>query len=641
LSTTETLPGKSARVHGELMLRRGQARMAGFLRGPAGSPVWERPALLALLSLTTLLYAWGLDRNGWANSYYSAAAMSGSLDWTAFFFGSSDPGNAITVDKPPLSIWVMSLSVRVFGLNSWSLLLPQSLMGVATVYLLYRMVQKRFDAATGLLAGTFMAVIPVSTVIFRYNNPDALLTLLMVGIAFLTLESIVRGQLRWLLLAGVLTGAAILTKQLQVLLLLPAIAMAYIVFAPAPALKRVLHLCAALAAAAVAGGWWFLVVQLTNPSSRPFIGGSRENSAIELTMGYNGLDRLTGEDASRTNAGGAVWGAEKLEAGFGRFLQPQFSGQSGWLLPLAVAGLCIGAWFLWRRQGQPAARALLLICGVWFACAATVLAFMSGIVHPYYVLTATPPVCALAAVALTCFLRHRQSGRIRAFTAVSLTASMIFAQVTAVRSTEEFPVLPAALLLVWGVAIAGMLVPTPHPAAARATAVLLVCTLLLGPLLWSLNTLLNPHAGAGVVAGPAIMGIRTDDRQRASPDMPPSLIAVMYGDLAAPELMERVRQAPSSRTWATAVVGSETAANYQLESGRAVLPLGGFDGTDPYPTLEQFQVLVREGRVASVIIQNLPPLPLEGRGESARIIEWVRGTFTPERIAGADYFQFG
>jgi 4-amino-4-deoxy-L-arabinose transferase-like glycosyltransferase len=613
--------------------------MAGFLRGPTGSPVWERPALLALLSLTTLLYTWGLDRNGWANSYYSAAAMSGSLDWTAFFFGSSDPGNAITVDKPPLSMWVMSLSVRVFGLSSWSLLLPQSLMGVASVYLLYRMVQKRFDAATGLLAGTFMAVIPVSTVIFRYNNPDALLTLLMIGIAFLTLESIDRGQPRWLLLAGALTGAAFLTKQLQVLLLLPAVALAYIVFARTSVLKRFLHLGGALAAAAVTGGWWLLVVQLTNPSSRPFIGGSRQNSVIELTLGYNGLDRLTGEDASRTMAPGSAAAADKLDAGFGRFLQPHFSGQSGWFLPLAVAGLCMGIWYLWRRQGQPAARALHLACCVWFACAATVIAFMSGIVHPYYVLTAVPPLCCLAAVALAHFLRGLQGARARFFAAFILTASAVFAYITAARSTDDFPGLPVVMLAIWGVAIAGTLLRAPNPIVARVITVALVGTLLLGPILWSLNTVLSPHAGAGVVAGPSIFGMRTDDRTRASPDTPESFLAVMYGDPPSPGIVERLRQSPSSATWAAAVVGSESAANYQLEAGRAVLPLGGFDGTDPFPTLEQFKVLVEEGRVGSVVIQNLPPLPLAGRGESARIIEWVRAHFTPEKVAGADYFQ--
>ncbi|WP_427006591.1 ArnT family glycosyltransferase [Pseudarthrobacter sp. H2] len=614
-------------------------RVAGFLRGPSADPAWERPALLVLLAFATLLYTWGLDRNGWANSYYSAAAMSGSQDWTAFLFGSSDPGNAITVDKPPLSNWVMSLSVRMFGLNPWSVLLPQAVMGITCVYLLYRMVRKRFDARTGLLAGAFLAVIPVATVMFRYNNPDALLTLLMIGIAYCTLESIERGQLRWLLVAGLLTGAALLTKQLQVLLLLPSIALVYLLFARTSAFKRFLHLLAALATAVVAGGWWFVLVQFTDPSQRPFIGGSRNNSAIELTFGYNGLDRLTGDDAIRTTPAGMAGSADQLDAGFQRFLQPHFSGQSGWFLPLAVAGLCLGIWWVWRRQAPPPARALLLLCCVWFASAVTVVAFMSGIVHSYYILTAVPPMCALAAVAFVHFLGGLHKSRTRIFAAVTLTVSMIFVFITVSRSTADFPGLPQAMQVIWSVVIAGILLRAPNPVVARVTGGLLVATLFLGPVLWSLDTVLNAHKGAGVVSGPSVLGTRTDDRTRAAPDSPPSILAVMYGDLPSPLLLERLRSHPPSTTWAAAVVGSETAANYQLESGRAVLPLGGFDGTDPFPTLEQFKVLVGQGRVGSVVIQNLPPLTLEGRGESARIVEWVRERFTAERIDSADYFQ--
>ncbi|MGO4804138.1 glycosyltransferase family 39 protein [Arthrobacter sp. 2MCAF15] len=617
--------------------RRTPELLAKFLRGRLVDPVWERPALLVLIAFSTLLYTWGLDRNGWANSFYSAAAMSGSLDWTAFMFGSSDPNNAISVDKPPLSLWVMSLSVRIFGLNSWSLLLPQALMGVISVYLLYRMVRKRFDAATALLSASFLAAIPVATVMFRYNNPDALLTLLMIGIVYLTLKAVDSSRFRWLLLAGALAGAAFLTKQLQVLLVLPSVGLTYLVFARTPVTRRFLHLLGALAAAVVAGGWWLLAVQLTNPANRPFIGGSRNNSVIELTLGYNGLDRLTGEDASRTMAPGAGT-ADKLDAGFQRFLQPQFSGQSGWFLPLAVAGLCLGAWLLWRRHGSPSARALLLACSIWFACAATVLAFMSGIVHPYYVLTAVPPLCFLAAFALMHLLRRVQTVRVRLLTGFVLLASMVFAFVSASRSVDEYPWLPAAMLAMWGLVLAGVVVRPPSPGVARTTAALLIATLLAGPIIWSLNTVLNPHTGAGVIAGPGIFGMRTDDRSRASPDTPPSYLSVMHGDLPSTTLLERLRQS-SSAAWAAAVVGSETAANYQLELGRAVLPIGGFDGSDPFPTLEQFKVLVADGRIGSVVIQGLPPLTLEGRGESARIVAWVRQQFVPENVDGAQYFQ--
>lgn len=594
------------------------------------------------MALTSLLYLWGLDHNGWANSYYSAAAMAGSQDWTAFFFASSDPENAISVDKPPLSLWVMSASVRAFGLSPWSILVPQALMGVASVYLLYRMVRTYVNAASALLAAAFFASTPVATVMFRYNNPDALLTLLMIGVAYTALESIRRSSPRWLIFAGALTGAALLTKQLQVALVLPAVAVAYLMFATAPLLRRILHLCGALLAAAVAGGWWFVLVQLTPASSRPFVGGSRLNSAVELTLGYNGLDRLTGEDASRTmSPSAAAHLAEKLDPGFQRFLQPQFSGQFGWFLPLAIAGLCIAIWHVRRGSGSTNYRAFLVLCGVWFLCSTTVLALMSGIVHPYYALTAIPPLCGLAAIALMhmCRLRSRRNTRIAL--AATLLGTMILGFLSASRSTADFPGGPEVVLVLWSITIALQLLPPPTSTLRTISAGLLAVTLMAGPVLWSINTVLSPHAGAGVVSGPSILGIRTDhpDRQQIGSDVPASFVAVMFGDLPEAGVVSRLHAAPTSTAWAAAMVGSETAANHQLESKRSVLPIGGFDGTDPFPTLEQFQTMVDGGHVGALVIQELPPLTLEGRGESARIVEWVSARYPAEQIGAAQYFN--
>ena len=608
-----------------------------WFRGNPLSPAWQRPALLSLLALASLLYMWGLDQNGWANSYYSAAAMAGSEDWTAFFYGSSDPGNAITVDKPPLSLWIMSLSVRIFGLNSWSILLPQALMGVLSVYLLYRMVTKRTDPATGLLAGLFFAVTPVATVMFRYNNPDALLTLLMIGTAFATLESIDRGKLRWLLIAGALVGAGFLAKQLQILLILPALGVSYLAFSRVPIIKRFMHLGAAFFVAALMGGWWFTLVQLADPSARPFIGGTRANSVIELTVGYNGLDRLTGEAAVRTMTPG---NSDDLAAGFQRFLEPQFTGQFGWLLPLALAGICIAAWILWKRIYATPRRALLLLCAIWFATSATVLAFMSGIVHPYYSLVAVPPLSCLAAFGFIHLVRLRRRWKPRLALGIALLVCMIIGYVAAVRSTSDFPWFPQALLILGSVSIAVVLIPAAGRSIRWFSVTVPLVTLLAGPVLWSVNTTLSPHVGAGVIAGPSILHIRTDspDRQQLPPNIPPTLLILSYGDIPVRGVIDRLRQDPESVTWPAAMVGSESAANYQLASGRAVMPIGGFDGTDPFPTLEQFQDLVHAGRIGSMVIQKLPPTTLEGHGEAARIVDWVSTHFMAETIDGARYY---
>ncbi|MEV8147757.1 glycosyltransferase family 39 protein [Arthrobacter sp. NPDC080073] len=588
--------------------------------------------------MASLLYVWGLDRNGWANSYYSAAAMAGSEDWTAFFYGSSDPGNAITVDKPPLSLWIMSLSVRIFGLNSWSILLPQALMGVLSVYLLYRMVTKRTDPATGLLAGLFFAVTPVATVMFRYNNPDALLTLLMIGTAFATLESIDQGKLRWLLIAGALVGAGFLAKQLQILLILPAVGVSYLAFSRAPIIRRFMHLGAAFFVAALIGGWWFMLVQLADPSSRPFIGGTRANSVVELTVGYNGLDRLTGEAAVRTMTPGS---SDDLAAGFQRFLEPQFTGQFGWLLPLALAGICIAVWTLWKRIDGTPRRAVLLLCAIWFATSATVVAFMSGIVHPYYSLVAVPPLSCLAAFGFIHLVRLRRRWKPRLGLGIALLVCVIIAYVAAVRSTSDFPWFPQALLILGSVSIAVVLVPAAARSIRWISVAVPLVSLLAGPVLWSVNTTLSPHVGAAVMAGPSILVTRTDspDRRQLPSNMPPKLWVLSYGDIPVPGIIDRMRPSPANVTWPAAIVGSESAANYQLASGRAVIPLGGFDGTDPFPTLEQFEEFVAVGRIGSVVIQDLPTTLESSHGEAARIVDWVSTHFKAETIDGAQYYD--
>ena len=158
----------------------------------------------ALLLGTLVFWLYGLSANGYANSFYSAAVQAGSQSWEAFFYGSSDAANSITVDKPPASLWAMALSVRIFGLNSWAILVPEVLMGVATVALVYAGVRRYFGHAAGLLAGTVLALTPVATLMFRFNNPDALLALLLTAACVATMRAIEKASPRWLMLAGVL-----------------------------------------------------------------------------------------------------------------------------------------------------------------------------------------------------------------------------------------------------------------------------------------------------------------------------------------------------------------------------------------------------------------------------------------------------
>ncbi|SNQ51971.1 putative membrane protein Glycosyl transferase and kinase domains [Frankia canadensis] len=288
--------------------------------GRAADPRWVHPALAVLLIGTAVLYLWDLSASGWSNAFYAAAVQAGSVSWKAFFYGSSDAGNSITVDKPPASLWVMALSARIFGLNSWSLLVPEALMGVGSVALLFATVRRVLSAPAGLIAGAVLALTPVAALMFRFDNPDALLVLLLVAGAYATLRAIESASTTWMVLAGVFVSFAFLTKLLQALLVVPVFALVYLACAPTTFWRRVRQTLAGGLGLLIPAGLFVAIVELVPASSRPYIGGSQHNSLLELTLGYNGLGRLTGNETGSVGGGGGGRG------GFGRALQNGVTG---------------------------------------------------------------------------------------------------------------------------------------------------------------------------------------------------------------------------------------------------------------------------------------------------------------------------
>src|SRR4051794_20121529 len=295
-----------------------------------GDPAWARPAYWMLLAATAVLYLWNLSASGWANEFYAASAQAGSQSWKAWLFASLDAGNAITVDKPPAAMWAMGLSMRIFGVNSWSLLVPEALMGVASVALLYAAVRRWFGPVAGLLAGATLAVTPVAVLMFRFDNPDALLVLLMTAAAYATVRAVENGSWKWLALTGVLVGFGFLTKMMQAFLVLPGFALVYLVAAPIDRWRRVRDLLIAGAALVVSGGWFVLLVSLWPAASRPYIAGSTNNTLWQLAIGYNGLGRIFGGEGNPGSNGGGSRGV----GGGGMFggptgITPLFGGPLG------------------------------------------------------------------------------------------------------------------------------------------------------------------------------------------------------------------------------------------------------------------------------------------------------------------------
>ncbi|MEQ6903811.1 glycosyltransferase family 39 protein, partial [Nocardioides sp. YIM 152588] len=411
---------------------------------PGKSRDWYPFALAGLLLATAVLYLWGLSASGWANSFYSAAAQAGSESWKAFFFGSSDAANSITVDKTPLALWPMALSVRIFGLSSWAILVPQAIEGVLAVWLLTASVRRSTGSSpAGLLAGAALATTPVAALMFRFNNPDALLVLLLVAAAYAVLRAVEGGvhhPVRWVALAGALVGLAFLAKMLQSFLVLPAFVAVVLIAGRGTVLKRLGQLLVAFAAMVAAAGWWIAIVELWPAASRPYIGGSQNNSILELTLGYNGLGRLNGNETGSVGGGagpggGGMWG----ETGIGRLFGSEIGGQVAWLLPTALVLLVAGLWLVGRAHRTDRVRAALVVWGGWLLVTGLTFSFMAGIFHAYYTVALAPAIAALVGIGAHLLWRHRDGVVAGPAAALAVVVTAVMAFVLLGRSPDFLP----------------------------------------------------------------------------------------------------------------------------------------------------------------------------------------------------------
>ena len=611
---------------------------------------WARPALITLLVATAGFWLLGLSRNGWANSFYSAAVQASSRSWKALLFGSSDAGNSITVDKPPAGLWPMDISARIFGVNSWSILLPQVLLGVASVAVLYVIVRRGFGPAAGLIAGLLLALTPVATLMFRYNNPDALLVFVMVAAAWALLRAVDDGRTRWLVCAGALIGLGFLTKQLQVMLVVPALAVTYLVAGPVRLRARVCQLLAALAAMVVAAGWWVLLVSLVPAAQRPYVGGSADNSFIELTFGYNGLSRLTGH---RPSAFPGPPGGHGFSFGSHAGALRLFTGESGaqvsWLLPAALVFAAIGLLWCGRAARTDARRAQYLLWGAWLVVAGVVLSFMSGTFHDYYTVVLAPPVAALVGIGTTQLWTRRGTPWTRLVLALTVAGTAVWSWILLGRAPGFAPPL-RWIVLTAGVVAAVALVVGLRRNAFRftvAAAALAAAVALAGPVAYSIQTVATAHAGGIVNAGPPIPGARYGGRSGAVAERD---WAGMGSTTVGAQMKQLLSADAGAYTWVAATDGANQAAGYQLATGDAVMPIGGFSARDPSPTLAQFQRYVADRRIHYYIEGRRPDARTGwGAGETDRsqrtvteadkIGDWVKHTFTASTVDGATVYD--
>ncbi len=556
-------------------------------------PRWVRPALIALLAFTAVAYMWDLSASGYANSFYAAAVQAGTKSWKAMFFGSIDSSNFITVDKPPASLWVMSLSGRIFGFSSLSMLVPQVLEGVAAVALLYAAIKRWFGGPAGLAAGALLAITPVAALMFRFNNPDALLVCLLVAGAYALTRALERASTKWVLATGAIIGFAFLAKMAQAFLVLPAFGLVYLVAAPTNLRRRLGQLAAGAGAMIVAGGWWVAIVELWPASSRPYIDGSSANSVLDLVVGYNGLGRIFGASGPGGGGGGTGFSGS---TGLLRLFNNLMGGQASWLLPAALIALVLGLWHTRRAPRTDRTRAALLLWGGWLIVTAAVFSLSSGVIHTYYTVALVPAIAALVAIGGWMAWQERSSAAARAAVAAAVVVTSAWSWALLDRSPEWESwlrvLIPASLALAAICMIAAASAPAMRRRAAAAGAVFAAVACLAGPVAYSAQTISSVHTGSVVSAGPEA-ALKSGGRGGQ-----PSGGAGAAEGRTSTALSSALESAATHYRWAAAVSGSQTAAALELASGGApVMAIGGFNNQGGNITLAQFERYVKAGDI--------------------------------------------
>jgi 4-amino-4-deoxy-L-arabinose transferase-like glycosyltransferase len=529
--------------------------------------IWPIEVAVGVLAL--ILNAWQLDRNGYGNSYYAASVRSMTQNWKAFFYGSLDPGNWITVDKPPAARWFQALSARIFGFSSWSLLLPGAVAGALAVYLLIVTVRRVWGRAAGLAAGLVLALTPVAVAASRSNSPDATLMLAAVGAAFLAERAITTGRARWMILAGAVCGFGFLTKLLVVGLVMPGLWLGYLVAARAPFWRRCTHLVAAFAAFVAVSLCWVAVADLSPTNARPFIGGSTDNTALDLAIGYRGIGRVTGSDYTSNGPGGnqsgppvgvggpggnqsgspvgvggpggtqsgppgglggpggpgALGGRGGLRpgttGGSGTFVVDEFGGSTGvtrmfnngmgdqvtWLAPLVGMAALGGLVHALRRRRRDARLGSLLLFVGWIGVTGVIFSWITGVFHNYYVALLAPAAAALVGIGVALFRDAGRLGRLATAGALALTAAW---QVRLIQRIGRYDWMTKAISIAIGVLAVLLVVSMIRRHLGRQLVVSLTALMgvvvLAAPAVWSWSGTQIAQQGTFPAARPAVAG---------------------------------------------------------------------------------------------------------------------------------------
>ncbi len=607
--------------------------VAGGARALATKMTWHRLVLAAILVLSAFLSFYNLAGEGYGNSYYAAGVKDMLTSWSNFFFVSFDSG-FVSIDKPPLGLWIQAASAYVFGFNGWALLLPQAIAGVLCVALIYHLVRRPFGPVAGLIAALALAVTPIVVATSRNNTADMLLLLTVLVAAWAVVRTTENGRLRWLLLCALIVGVGFNIKMMQAFLVLPAFYLLYLVAAPVPRLRRFVHLGLATVVLVAVSLSWAVVVDLTPPTERPYVGSSQHNSALELASGYNGLSRLVGrgnelinpqggfnvgsasDEQSAQGPGGPGGGGpggvgENGEKGPFRLLDQQLAGQIGWLLPLAAVALLAAGTPLRARLPLDRKHQALVLWGMWLL---TMYGFFSvaGMFHRYYLVMLAPAIAALVGIGVTALWKDYRSpgwrGWLLPLTLVGVAAVQDYIILS---SYEGWPLWLAPAISGLCLLTAGVLAISRIRKGQEArtsskmlvgAATVAILALLMAPSAWASYGVFGGEVGGGPIAAgprPAESG-----GGPGGPGGPPR--GGPRREEANPALLEYLQANKGDAEYLVASSSGMVTSPIILSTDEKVINLNGFEGHDPVFSADELAGLVDKGAVRFFLVGGGP-----------------------------------
>jgi 4-amino-4-deoxy-L-arabinose transferase-like glycosyltransferase len=558
---------------------------------------------VAVVAVSLTLNTWSLSMAGYGNTYYAAAVRSMTMSWKNFFFGAFDPGGFITVDKPPVFLWVGALSARTFGYSTWSLILPSSIAGAASVGLLWLIVRRHFGVTAATIAGSVLALSPISVAVDRLNLPEPFLVLALIAAAGAVLQSLESPNWRaWIVVAGVLVGVAFNVKMLAAWIPGPAFAAAIVVASPRASWDTARELLPRLAllgaVTLVVSASWLLVVDAWPRSDRPYIGSSTNNSAVDLALGYNGFARLAGDGGGAVPVvpGGEDPGGVAGPGGiFGGYVGPlrlfdnANGGQIGWLLPFAIGG---GLAALWSWRFDPRRRAAVLLFLGWIALYGEVFSFAHGTFHAFYTSAMVPGVAALVGIGAAALAKEARSDGRWLIALVGLVALTLWTQIQIAGRTPDFYAwvqpLTVTVTFAGGASVIALALQRSRLSGGIALG---VAGLLLLPAAWSVSAAANPSLNATLPqAGP----------QRGAAGS--SFGSLAFDDGTAGLAAWLKSHDDPGATWQLVVPNSQDGSRLIAQYGLSVMALGGFLGWDNTISVSRFADLAASGSVRYVLL---------------------------------------